>query len=285
MIVNPLLLKNMNYPIALFAIDNYGDKILKKLKKCKLLPARLLFKSEFVQQKSPNEVCWNRPAIVKELEDCEIVIFFAERCSVLTLYLCHTFNNESGKLTHLFVANNSEELINVNKYSIINVTVCNHLETIEAYVRVVYEIIEYHGVIDIDFCDLKSSFQDASVVKFAVGIADGKNRAIDAVKLAVDRYQITGPKSILAYIGCSDEHEATIEEIGIINEYICENNPYSIFACGIYCDNNLGSKLKVNIIATGFDAQAISQLQPAPLPDNNLSLLKRICNWVKRCFG
>lgn len=82
-----------------------------------------------------------------------------------------------------------------------------------------------------------------------------------------------------------NEHEATIEEIGIINEYICENNPYSIFACGIYCDNNLGSKLKVNIIATGFDAQAISQLQPAPLPDNNLSLLKRICNWVKRCFG
>lgn len=285
MIVNPLLLKNMNYPIALFAIDNYGDKILKKLKRCKLLPARLLFKSEFVQQKSPNEVCWNRPAIVKELEDCKIVIFFAERCSVLTLYLCHTFSNESGKLTHLFVANNSEELINENKYSTINVTVCNHLETIEAYVRAVDEIIEIPGEINVDYSDLKCLLQDAGVVKFAVGIADGENRAIDAVKSAVDRYQITGAKSILAYIGCSDEHEATLNEVECINTYIKDNNPDSDLIWGSYCDNNLGSNLKVNIIATGFDAQAISQLQPAPLPDKNLSLWKRICNWFKRCFG
>lgn len=122
-------------------------------------------------------------------------------------------------------------------------------------VKAIAELITNTGLINLDFADVKSVMSNAGSALMGVGEADGDNRAQKAISLATEspllEVQIDGARGILINItGGQDLTMAEIEQIAqsITNKAAPDAN--IIFGAGI--DKNLKDKVKVTVIATGF---------------------------------
>lgn len=119
------------------------------------------------------------------------------------------------------------------------------------------EVITGYFDVNIDFRDAKSVLQNSGTALMSTGTASGENKAEEAVKKALDSpllndNKITGAKNVLLLIRSGNE-EATMDEIGLINDYIqreAGNTADIIF--GVGSDEELGDAISVLVIATGF---------------------------------
>jgi len=123
------------------------------------------------------------------------------------------------------------------------------------------EIITEKALVNIDFRDVNTVMKNSGVALMGSGIGDGENRAYQAIEMAINSpllndNNIKGAKNILLYFASAYEHEITMDEITEITDYI--NNEAGedvnvIWGAGF--DDNLGEKLSITLIATGFDKQ------------------------------
>lgn len=119
------------------------------------------------------------------------------------------------------------------------------------------EVITGYFDVNIDFRDAKSVLQNSGTALMSTGMASGENKAEEAVKKALDSpllndNKITGARNVLLLIRSGAE-EATMDEIGIIMDYIQKeagNTADIIF--GVGADEELGDAVSVLVIATGF---------------------------------
>ncbi len=131
-------------------------------------------------------------------------------------------------------------------------------DIITTAVKGVAEIITLHGNINIDFADVSTVMAGSGVFLMGTGFAEGDNRAMQAIKAALDSplldsNDINGTKDILLNI-ISGENEITMGEIGEIIEYLQKaagQDANIIWGNGF--DEKLGPKISVTIIATGFN--------------------------------
>ncbi|MDX9883786.1 MAG: cell division protein FtsZ [Prolixibacteraceae bacterium] len=131
-------------------------------------------------------------------------------------------------------------------------------DIITTAVKGVAEIITLHGNINIDFADVSTVMGGSGVFLMGTGLAGGEDRAMKAVKAALDSplldsNDINGTKDILLNI-ISGEAEITMGEIGEIIEYLqvaAGQDANIIWGNG--SDEKLGEKISVTIIATGFN--------------------------------
>ena len=127
------------------------------------------------------------------------------------------------------------------------------------------EIITVHGHINVDFADVETVMTNSGVSIMGSGIAEGENRAIEAIKQALsspllNNNDIHGAKNILLNISSGIE-EATMDEIGQISEYVQEAaGSKADMILGSCKDESIGNKINVTIIATGFDTKSIPEL-------------------------
>jgi len=128
------------------------------------------------------------------------------------------------------------------------------------------EIITIHGHVNVDFADVKAVMTDSGVAIMGTGIAEGEDRAINAVKQALESpllnsNNIKGAKNELLNI-VSGEKGATMNEVGEISDFVQEEAGMSAdLITGISKDPNLGDKIAVTVIATGFNANIIPELK------------------------
>lgn len=122
------------------------------------------------------------------------------------------------------------------------------------------EIITVTGYINVDFEDVKTVMKDSGVAIMGSGIANGENRAIKAIEMALNSpllndNNIEGANNLLLYIA-SGKDEITMDEVTEITDYIQEktkNSAEVIWGNGI--DESLEDNIGVTIIATGFDEE------------------------------
>ena len=120
------------------------------------------------------------------------------------------------------------------------------------------EVITHHYTQNIDLKDAKTVLSNSGNAIMGSAEASGSKRAIEAISSALDSpllndNRITGAKNVLLLI-VSGNKEITIDEIGLINEYIQERAGHSAnIIMGIGEDISLESSISVTVIATGFD--------------------------------
>ena len=141
------------------------------------------------------------------------------------------------------------------------------------------EVITAPFAVNIDFRDAKTVLENSGTALMSTGIATGDNRAEEAVKKALDSpllndNKITGAKDVLLLIlsGNEENQEATMDEIGFINDYVQKeaggsNSANVIF--GVGTEEDLGDAIKVLVIATGFapeyeKKQTVTEVEPKP---------------------
>jgi cell division protein FtsZ len=124
-------------------------------------------------------------------------------------------------------------------------------------VKGVAEIITLHGNINIDFADVNTVMAGSGVFLMGTGFAEGPNRAMSAVRLALespllDSNSIHGTKNILLNI-ISGTEEVTMSEIGEIIDFLQEEaGKDATIIWGNGTDLKLDTQISVTIIATGF---------------------------------
>ena len=127
------------------------------------------------------------------------------------------------------------------------------------------EIITVHGNVNVDFADVETVMRNSGVAIMGSALAEGENRAIHAVEEALNspllnNNNIIGAKDILVNVTSGIE-EITMDEIGQITDYIQDragNDADLIW--GNSRDENLGNKINVTVIATGFSTNSIPEI-------------------------
>ena len=125
--------------------------------------------------------------------------------------------------------------------------------------RSIAEIITSTGNINVDFEDVNTVMRNAGAAVIGSATASGENRANRAAELAINspllnNHEIYGAKKILLNIVSGEEDEINMNELKNITEYIensVGNDAKIIFGTSI--DQSLGNKIKVTVIASGFN--------------------------------
>ena len=122
------------------------------------------------------------------------------------------------------------------------------------------EIITLPGYINVDFKDVRTVMKDSGVSIMGSSAAEGENRALKAVEGALSSpllkdNEIEGARYILLNIS-SGSKEVTMDEVSVITDYIQEEAGLAAdLIWGNCIDENLGDKISVTIIATGFQTK------------------------------
>jgi cell division protein FtsZ len=123
------------------------------------------------------------------------------------------------------------------------------------------EIITMPGYVNVDFEDVNTVMRDSGVAIMGTATAEGENRAKKAVDEALnspllEENNIRGAQHILLNI-TSGTKEVTMDEIFEITEFVQEEAGYGTDLIWGNCfDENLGEKISVTLIATGFERQS-----------------------------
>ena len=123
------------------------------------------------------------------------------------------------------------------------------------------EIITNHGLINLDFNDVKTVLKDGGVAIMSTGYGEGEGRVKKAIDDALnspllnDR-DIFNAKKILLSINFSNSDGGSnglmMEEMNDVNDFMAKfENGFEI-KWGVAIDPELGKRVKVTILATGF---------------------------------
>ena len=122
------------------------------------------------------------------------------------------------------------------------------------------EIITSDGYINLDFNDVNSTLRDGGTAIISTGYGEGENRVTKAINDALNspllkNRDIMGSKKLLFNIFFDPKSEATFKmsETRELTEFISSLNTEVDVVWGVGFDETLGNKVKITILAAGFD--------------------------------
>ncbi len=126
-------------------------------------------------------------------------------------------------------------------------------------------LITIHGLVNVDFADVRSIVQDAGTALMGIGFGTGDSRAAEAARAAIDSplldLSISGAKGILFNIcGGTDLSMFEVDEAARIITEAADPEANIIF--GAVIDEQFAGTVKCTVIATGFEDAAQSPSIP-----------------------
>ncbi|MDR2101042.1 MAG: cell division protein FtsZ [Treponema sp.] len=123
-------------------------------------------------------------------------------------------------------------------------------------VQGISDLVTETGLINIDFADVEAIIQGQGDAIMGIGIGSGDNRATDAATNAVDNplledTSIDGATRLLVHVvGGGDFSLAEFQDV--VNIITANADPDAVIISGANLDPNMEDKLRVTVIATGF---------------------------------
>lgn len=136
-------------------------------------------------------------------------------------------------------------------------------------VQGISDLITMHGIVNVDFADVRSIMKDAGSALMGIGRATGDNRAIEAARAAIDNplldVSIEGAKGILFNItGGPDMSMYEIDEAAKAITEAAHPDANTIF--GALVDEAMSGEIKITVIATGFDSEEMREARRPQIP-------------------
>ena len=139
-------------------------------------------------------------------------------------------------------------------------------DTLSVAAKSIAEIITVHGLINLDFNDVKTVLKDGGVAIMSTGYGEGEGRVKKAIEDALNSpllndNDIFNSKKILlsiSFAGAKDGQQSLMmEEMNDVNDFMAKfGNDFEI-KWGLATDPELGKKVKVTILATGFGIESV----------------------------
>ena len=133
--------------------------------------------------------------------------------------------------------------------------------------RSIAEIITVPGYINTDFADVYNTLKNGNVAIMSVGSANGEDRITQAIHEALHsplvNSDVHGAKRMLLQLYCSEEHFIVASEMDQVHAFVHEMGDEVEVQWGISIDDKLGDKVRVTVIATGYEVSDIPGLDDA----------------------
>ena len=139
-------------------------------------------------------------------------------------------------------------------------------DTLRVAAKSIAEIITYDGYMNLDFNDVKTVLKDGGVAIMSTGYGEGENRVKHAIEDALNSpllndNDIFNAKKILLSIGFSNEKNEKsglmMEEMNDVNDFMAKFGSDFEIKWGLAIDPELGQKVKVTLLATGFGIEDV----------------------------
>ncbi len=126
-------------------------------------------------------------------------------------------------------------------------------------VQGISELITMHGLINVDFADVKAIMENTGSALMGIGRASGENRAVEAAKAAISspllELAIDGAKGILFTIaGNSSLGMHEVNEAAKVITSSADSDAKIIF--GAVVQDNMDEEIRITVIATGFEVRS-----------------------------
>jgi len=136
-------------------------------------------------------------------------------------------------------------------------------------IRGISDLVTVHGLINLDFADIRTIMSEMGMAIMGCGAASGENRAVEAAQKAVsspllEDFTIEGAKGVLINITGSADlalHEVN-DAASLVQE---EAHPDANIIFGAVIDEHMGDEIRITVIATGFGPES-KMTQPAAHP-------------------
>ena len=139
-------------------------------------------------------------------------------------------------------------------------------DTLSIAAKSIAEIITNHGLINLDFNDVKTVLKDGGVAIMSTGYGEGEGRVKKAIDDALNSpllndNDIFNSKKILLSINfCNEKNDNSglmMEEMNDVNDFMAKFGSDFEIKWGIAIDPELGKRVKVTILATGFGIEDV----------------------------
>jgi cell division protein FtsZ len=141
-------------------------------------------------------------------------------------------------------------------------------EVLQQGVRGITDLMVMPGLINLDFADVRSVMGEMGKAMMGTGESGGDNRAIEAAEKAIanpllDGVSMRGAKGVIISItGGEDMRLMEVDEAAShIKELV---DPDANIIWGSAFNNDLQGKIRVSVVATGIDADAVTMAPPQP---------------------
>lgn len=143
-------------------------------------------------------------------------------------------------------------------------------DTLSVAAKSIAEIITVHGLMNLDFNDVKTVLKDGGVAIMSTGYGEGENRVKKAINDALNSpllndNDVFNSKKILLSISFSSEKKEQqglmMEEMNDVNDFMAKFGEDFEIKWGLAIDPELGNKVKVTILATGFGIEDVEPIE------------------------
>jgi cell division protein FtsZ len=124
-------------------------------------------------------------------------------------------------------------------------------------VQGVADLIMVTGVVNVDFADVRTVMKETGDALMGVGFGSGDTKAMDAIHMAInspllEEVSIEGAKAVL--INIAGGQDLSLHEINEVTEEVQKQvDAEANIIFGTTIDSGLTDKIRVTVIATGFD--------------------------------
>jgi cell division protein FtsZ len=136
-------------------------------------------------------------------------------------------------------------------------------------VKGISDVINVHGLINVDFADVQTIMSNQGLALMGTGIASGENRAVEAANMAIrspllDNIDISGAMGIL--INITGGSNLTLHEVNAASMAVADaahEDANIIF--GSVIDEAFQDEVKITVIATGFESPTAKKSRPVTM--------------------
>jgi cell division protein FtsZ len=124
-------------------------------------------------------------------------------------------------------------------------------------VQGIADLIMVTGLVNVDFADVRTVMKETGDALMGVGIGTGENKALEATQMAInspllEETSIEGAKAVL--INIAGGNDLSLHEVNeVTNEITRQVDPEANIIFGTTVDSALSEKVRITVIATGFD--------------------------------
>lgn len=139
-------------------------------------------------------------------------------------------------------------------------------DTLSVAAKSIAEIITVHGIINLDFNDVKTVLKDGGVAIMSTGYGEGEGRVKNAIEDALnspllnDNDVFNSKKILLSISFCGEKGNKSglmMDEMSDVNDFMSKFGQKFVLKWGLATDPELGEKIKVTILATGFGIEDV----------------------------
>ena len=185
---------------------------------------------------------FDESALTNKLKDSTLVIIVTSRCTEYSAKLAF-YCKSSLKLLVLGVLPDVDAAKQFAQYAD-SATVIGNGADVELLAVMMQKVLSVTGQVNIEIGDMRAVLSNSGLFYYGYGIAEGKERCIDAVDIAV-RDIDAKPRNIIAVVSSSQNCSFKICELTAMNSHLTEKFGNCDLIWGTNTDNTLDQKVGV----------------------------------------